>query len=302
MAPLKPIFQTPHSQEIPSLSLLSTNSEFNMPFDQLLLKETLKTLTLHPDGISIAPVPSHLHWVETVGSTNQFAWDLVQQGTAPGTVVIAGNQTAGRGQWGHPWSSLPGGLYLSLVLMPDLPVDCAMHLTLCSAWGIAAALRQQHIPVGIKWLNDLVIGERKLGGILTETRIAQNRIRQAVIGVGVNWRNPVPAVGINLQTVLAEQPNLSIQSLEQLAAVVIAGLLQGYSDYRDQGVEGLLSGYHSLLASLGQSIWLNGSLGTVIGVSSQGELQIQLSDPDISEPTQITLRPGEFSLGYGRVV
>lgn len=274
-----------------------------MPFDQLVLEKALKTLALPQDRISIAPVPSHLHWFETVGSTNQVAWELVQQGSAPGTVVIAGSQTAGRGQRGHQWSALPGGLYLSLILMPDLPVDCAMHLTLCSAWGIAAALRQQQIPVGIKWLNDLVIGDRKLGGILTETRIAQNRIRQAVIGVGVNWCNPVPAVGINLQTVLAEhlaeQANRSLQSLEQLAAVVIAGLLQGYSDYREQGVEGLLNGYHSLLSSLGRSICFNGSAGTVIGVSSQGELRIQLTAPDSSEPTQIRLRPGEFSLGYG---
>ncbi|XQQ07062.1 MAG: biotin--[acetyl-CoA-carboxylase] ligase [Leptolyngbya sp. IPPAS B-1204] len=163
-----------------------------------------------------------------------------------------------------------GGLYLSLGFTPNLPVDCGPHLTLCSAWGIAAALRQQGIPVGIKWLNDLVFEGRKLGGILTETRISQQRLRQAVIGVGINWQNPVPPSGINLQSILSrsDSPMQSpVQSLEELAAVTIAGLLRGYSTYCQQGIDALMVNYQSLLINLGQAVTIDGRRGTVIGVS-----------------------------------
>lgn len=273
-------------------------------FDRLILEHTLATLAATlPDASTLFPVPSQIHLFETVDSTNRAAWKLLRQGATASSVVIAMNQTAGKGQRGHQWSSPVGGLYLSLTLTPDLPANCGTHLTMASAWGIASALRQQGIPVGIKWLNDLVVDERKLGGILTETRLAQQRIRQVVIGVGINWQNPVPQVGINLQSVLARQENRSIQSLEMLAAVVIFGLIKGYFEYRQQGLETLLSGYHELLTSLGHSVAINrcGTVvsGTVIGVSRQGELRVQLSASPGATETVVMAKPGEFSLGYG---
>lgn len=273
-------------------------------FDRLILERSLATLNASfSDASSLFPVPAEVHLLESVDSTNRIAWELLQQGAAAHTVVIALRQTAGRGQRQNQWSSPPGGLYLSLALKPDLPAACGTHLTMGSAWGIATALRQQGVPVEIKWLNDLVVNKRKLGGILIETRLAQQQIRQAVIGVGINWQNSVPPVGINLQTVLAGQANPSIQSLEALAAVVIAGLSQAYSIYRQQGLEPLLNGYRSLLINLGQAVTIRDSdklcSGTVVDVSPQGELQVQLDSTSEVNATQIWVKPGELSLGYG---
>ncbi|MGH1392557.1 MAG: biotin--[acetyl-CoA-carboxylase] ligase [Trichormus sp.] len=145
-------------------------------------------------------LPFSLHIFNSVNSTNLTLWELLKQGAGVGTVVIATQQTSGKGQWGRQWVSPTGGLYLSVAIAPNLAANASYQLTLATAWGIADQLRQCGICVGIKWPNDLVLEGRKLGGILTETKVNQGKITQAVIGVGVNWSNPVPETGINLQS------------------------------------------------------------------------------------------------------
>lgn len=233
---------------------------------------------------------------ETVGSTNTVAWELLQQGAGAGVVAIALTQQTGRGQWGHQWSSPEGGLYLSLALTPNLPVDQGGMLTLSSTWGVATALRCYGIPVEIKWLNDLVFKGRKLGGILTETRIAREHIHQAVIGVGINWDNAVPDIGINVKTILADWQEKPIASLEMLAAIVLRGLRMGYCSWQQHGTQHLLTAYEKLLINLGEEVAIDGQPGNIIGITSTGKLRIQFFSPNL---TEICLEPGAISLGYG---
>jgi BirA family biotin operon repressor/biotin-[acetyl-CoA-carboxylase] ligase len=250
------------------------------------------------------------HWLAEVTSTNQSLWERSQrQETLPGTVVIAGQQTAGRGQWGRQWQSLPGGLYLSVLLTPNLLAQSSAELTLCSAWGIAQHFRDVGVPVQLKWPNDLVLSGLKLGGILTETRIVQQYITKAVIGIGINWQNPVPATGMNLQSFLAsDQPtqrllersqSLLPTSLEELAAIVLQGLALGYQTWQDSGIEAILPAYNSVLVNLGQSIQVDGQPGTVKGVTSTGDLRVQFNS-ERSSSSEVTLKPGTVRLGYGQ--
>ncbi|WP_233743953.1 biotin--[acetyl-CoA-carboxylase] ligase [Leptodesmis sichuanensis] len=260
-------------------------------------------------------VPIDLHLFELVSSTNEVVWALLEQGAGEGTTAIARSQTAGRGQWGRQWSSEPGGLYLSVALMPDLPVEEAAQLTLCTAWGIATALRiipgklsgvADRIPVQLKWLNDLVLQGRKLGGILTETRVFQGRITKAVVGVGINWTNAVPETGINLQSFLATASVPLIESLEMLAAIVLYGLLCGYQFWHQEGIQAILPRYLELLAHRDRPVPVEGVLGTIVGVTSKGELRLSLKSPqrssaepisDFSTP-EVLIQPGTISLGY----
>lgn len=245
-------------------------------------------------------MPLDIHWFEAISSTNQTLWELVDQAAGEGTVAIAQQQHAGRGQWGRQWQSAPGGLYLSLALTPDLAAENSGQLTLCSAWGIATALRRYEVPVELKWPNDLVIYGQKLGGVLTETRITQGRIRQAIVGVGINWANPVPEVGINLQTIMAGRSHPSITSLEEVAAIGLSGLTQGYQTWQQQGIDAILPGYHAFLTNVGHSVKVDDHLGEVAGVSLNGELRVRLSSTDgVAATTEICLKPGTVSLGYG---
>ncbi|MGB3300433.1 MAG: biotin--[acetyl-CoA-carboxylase] ligase [Phormidesmis sp.] len=188
-----------------------------------------------------------VHVFESLPSTNTRLWQMMAQGAIAGTVAIAQRQSSGRGQHGRVWQSEPGGLYLSLALEPDWPVSDQGQLTSMSAWGIAIALNNLGLPIKIKWPNDLFFEGKKLGGILTETKLAQPttdfassptsaksapRIKQAVIGVGINWHNPIPKTAITLAKILELMPKSAAQNkincLEVLIALVLRGILQGY--------------------------------------------------------------------------
>lgn len=249
--------------------------------------------------------PFVLHIYDTVSSTNSVLWELIERGATAGTVVIAAGQTAGRGQRGHQWRSPLGGLYLSLALTPDLDAQNALLLTISSAWGIATTLRQlpgnseedqPRIPVQLKWPNDLILKERKLGGILTETRIQRGKIVKAVVGVGINWENPVPEIGINLKSYLADDPRPPITSLEMLAAMTLQGIVWGYQQAQEQPIENLLSSYQQLLTSMGRRVLVDGHPGLVTGISACGKLRVRLTSSE--RASEITIEPGKISLGY----
>ena len=262
-----------------------------MVFDQ----QQLESLVAKFDD---APLKLCFHIFDTLPSTNQKLWELIDQGAKPGTVVIATQQTAGRGQWGRQWDSSLGGLYLSLAIAPNLPLANSAQLTLCSAWGIATALRDRNIPVLLKWPNDLILLNRKLGGILIETRVQQGHITHAVIGVGINWVNPVPETGINLKSFFDTQPMLPIASLESLATITLQGLLSGCQRSTPEGIKTVLPSYLELLSSWGRSVVVDGCPGVVVGVTATGDLQVQLHS-EVGTST-IDLKPGAISLGYDR--
>lgn len=243
---------------------------------------------------SLRPIPLAVY--PTIPSTNQQLWTLIDLGKTIPCGVIALEQTAGKGQWGTTWLSSLGGLYLSVAIPVDLPLSNHPHLIMATAWGIATMLRSYDLPVFLKWSNDLILEQRKLGGIKIETRTKQAKITQAVIGVGINWHNPVPEVGINLQSYNRQTPETDISSLEQLAAVTTYGILAGFEYYLAVGIEELLARYLAILSNLGQKITINGCLGEVTGVTTQGELTVRWRSPGAS--TEVCFAPGQISLGY----
>ncbi len=256
--------------------------------------------------ISNPSSPNHLHIFSSLPSTNQTLWQLIDSGASPGTIVIATQQTAGRGQWGRNWKSTIGGLYMSVATNISIPQT--PQLTLSTAWGIASSLEDYGVPVKIKWPNDLILENRKLGGILTETRIKKKKISQAVIGIGINWANSVPDTGINLQSYYRNQSQPKISSLEMLAAIVFHGLDSAIKQLLDSGIENILPGYTQLLINMGQEVLVENRLGKIVGVTNSGELKVKIN-PDSAtpktqsqiSPSEIYLKPGTISLGYGQI-
>ncbi len=219
-----------------------------------------------------------VHVFESLPSTSTQLWKMLAQGAGSGTVAIAHHQTSGRGQRGRIWQSAPGGLYLSLALEPDWPIAHSALLTCCSAWGIATALNNLGLPVQIKWPNDLFFAGKKLGGILTETKLAQPTaifssanlpdkplpcIKQAVIGVGINWHNLVPETGITLAKIQRLMPDSAAQSkincLEVLAALVLKGILQGLYFQQRASSQVFIKTYSKLLTQVGKTVSMDQS-------------------------------------------
>ncbi len=240
-----------------------------------------------------------LHLFECIPSTNQILWELIDSGAQAGTVVIASQQTAGRGQWGRQWQSSQGGLYLSMAVEPQILASHQAQLTLCSAWGIATILQDYHIPIRLKWPNDLILTEHKLGGILTETKVSNGQIIRAVIGVGINWANSIPETGINLQTYFAQNPPVRVFSLEMLAALVVQGLRMGLRQLLTVGIEPVLKSYSQLLTCIGNRVRVAEQSGVIVGVNAAGELRVMLEPNHANKAQEICIQPGKISLGYG---
>lgn len=125
---------------------------------------------------------------DSVSSTNDVARDLAASGKPEGLCVISREQTAGRGRQGRSWSSPPGeGLYLSLILRPEIRAAESTLITLAAAVAVAETLKMDfHLSVDIKWPNDILASGRKICGILVESAIEGERLQYAVMGIGVN--------------------------------------------------------------------------------------------------------------------
>jgi BirA family biotin operon repressor/biotin-[acetyl-CoA-carboxylase] ligase len=122
------------------------------------------------------------------GSTNDVAHERAAAGAAEGLLVIADEQTAGRGRLDRRWWAPPGSsLLMSLLLRPALPPDQAGQLTMCLGLAAVEAIEAvTGLRPALKWPNDLLLDERKLGGMLTDLRLEGERLQHAVLGLGVN--------------------------------------------------------------------------------------------------------------------
>ena len=132
-------------------------------------------------------------FTDCTGSTNADMKRMADAGAAEGTVLIAAKQTAGRGRLGRSFYSPEGcGLYMSILLRPKLPVSDALRITTCAAAAAAEALETLSGKRAlIKWVNDIMIGGRKVCGILAESSVcADGSLRYCVLGIGVNLLPP----------------------------------------------------------------------------------------------------------------
>lgn len=143
-----------------------------------------------------------VHWFDRLPSTQDEAHRQAADGAPHGTAIAARVQTAGRGTRGRTWESSEGGLWLSVIARPEagegLPV-LSVRIGLAVAEHIDGLLqapttvRPSYRPtVGLKWPNDLLLHDRKLGGILCEARWHGERLGWIVVGVGLNVHNPLP--------------------------------------------------------------------------------------------------------------
>jgi BirA family biotin operon repressor/biotin-[acetyl-CoA-carboxylase] ligase len=130
----------------------------------------------------------HLHFSEVTGSTNSDALLAARAGAVHGSVFVADEQTAGRGRGDHGWESVAGqGLYVSVLLRLALPAARVPLLPLAAGLAAADAVGSVGgIAADLRWPNDLMIGERKTGGILVESKIEEGNLLFAVAGIGIN--------------------------------------------------------------------------------------------------------------------
>jgi BirA family biotin operon repressor/biotin-[acetyl-CoA-carboxylase] ligase len=130
-----------------------------------------------------------LHHFYKIGSTNTAAMAAAAEGVAEGSVFLTEEQTAGRGRGAHSWQSArSAGIYCSVILRPALPPSEVLVLALAAGLAVRTAIEQVNslVSVDLKWPNDVLIGGRKVCGILTEMNAEATRVRYIVVGIGIN--------------------------------------------------------------------------------------------------------------------
>lgn len=145
-------------------------------------------------GLETRWLGRRIYAYETLDSTNDTAFQLARQGAAEGECVISEYQKKGRGRHGRVWLSPRGqGILLSMILRPPISPAETAKLTLVTGVALVKTAKMTlGRPFGIKWPNDVVFKDKKIGGILTEMRGEPDRVHYVIVGVGVNV-NSLPA-------------------------------------------------------------------------------------------------------------
>lgn len=227
-----------------------------------------------------------LHHFDTIGSTNATAWALAQEGAFNGEVVIAEQQTEGRGRRGRTWSSPPGtNLYFSAVVRPDMPVLRAPEATLVTAVALCETLREAGVDATIKWPNDIHIGGKKVAGILTELCAQADRVDFLIVGVGVNLNvNPAdlpPDVAAQATSVMAVRGQRVPRAL--FAAALWVRLESWFDRWAEEGFAPVREAWKRHSAMLGQEVL----------VRSEGGGEQRGVAEDIDESGALLLRVGD---------
>jgi BirA family biotin operon repressor/biotin-[acetyl-CoA-carboxylase] ligase len=176
-------------------------------------------------------------------STNDLAAEGAERGAAEGTVIVAGLQTAGRGRFGRLWSSPAGaGLYVSIVLRPT--PQAIPLLTLTAGVGLAEGIEAATgLVAALKWPNDLYVGMRKLGGILSEASSSGGGAAHAIVGFGINVRPaPYPPEVAARATSLEAELGMHVDAGLVLAEC-LAALSARYDDLRQDRSRELLAAW-----------------------------------------------------------
>ena len=233
------------------------------------------------------PWQDSLLWFPCVDSTNTLAKELAAQGAPHGTVIIADHQTGGRGRRGRSFHSPAGsGIYMSCILRPDCIPGALMHLTCAAAVAMCDAVETvTGIRPGIKWTNDLVVGKRKIAGILTELGFSPaGNVAYVIIGVGINccqaegdFPEEIRHIAGSLASVTGQQINRTVVAAAMMDALyrMDRSLLTG----RDS----MLDRYRADCITLGKDVSVvkadgNVRRGCALDIDEAGALVVRFSD------------------------
>ena len=179
--------------------------------------------------------PIRIFSFDCVDSTNRLLKNMASEGAPEGSVIIADMQTEGHGRLGRDFFSPSGtGLYMSILLRPQLSAQQSLLITTCAAVAAAEAIEKlSNKYAGIKWVNDIYIGGRKVCGILTEGSIEGDCLKYAVLGVGINLLHPDGGFPEDLRDSAGAvfSPGETTHTAEELRSMAVEYFLDSFLKY-----------------------------------------------------------------------
>lgn len=223
---------------------------------------------------------------EQMPSTQTLAHELAQNQAEHGTVIIASEQTAGKGRMNRTWHSpKEKGMWLSMILRPTIFPYLAPQLTLLTATVLAQVIIEQTpLHPKIKWPNDILIHDKKVAGILTEMKAEQDQIEYVVIGIGLNVNQEPSELPDDLKqratSLYIESGNT--YSIKSLIQEVLKAFEREYIAYMDQGFSNVKQKWEQYGYKIGQSIWMTTGQrrwqGTFLGIAEDGALLVRTAE------------------------
>lgn len=231
------------------------------------------------------PFARHIYHFFKTESTNTIAMRLGEAGEPHGALVLAEEQTAGRGRAGRVWTSeRSAGIYCSVLLRPAIPPAHAPVLTLVAGLAARDAVAEELDTVpDIRWPNDLLAGGRKLGGILTEMHAEPDRVHYAVIGIGINVNQPkMPEPLAGIATSLRMDTGKTHSRLELLIRL-LRQLDRYYNQFLSEGAAPILRRFAQVSSYFkGKGVRITTSVetftGTTAGLDPSGVLRVVRDD------------------------
>jgi BirA family transcriptional regulator, biotin operon repressor / biotin---[acetyl-CoA-carboxylase] ligase len=264
--------------------------------------------TIH-STLSTTRLGHRIELFDSLPSTNREAVQLAQADVEHGTVVVAGSQTAGRGRLSRTWFSPPGAnLYCSLILRttrpPEHVAEWLSWLPLISALAAAEAIKEvSAVHVSVKWPNDLLISERKVGGILCESGTGIRSEPFQIIGIGINVNmdhDDWPTDLRDLATSIWQERKIVVDR-NRLLAQLLLEIEQCLDELVIHGTSRLAQAYYQRCSTIGLTIratLANGDaiVGLAVGIGQDGSLRVrpQATHPDSGTPEVIQLRVADI--------
>ncbi|MCY3770485.1 MAG: biotin--[acetyl-CoA-carboxylase] ligase [Gemmatimonadetes bacterium] len=223
-----------------------------------------------------------LRYSDQVTSTNDVILDMAEDGAPHGAVCLAEEQTDGRGRRGYRWYSPPGcGIWASVLLRPCLSASRTPPLTLCAAAAVARALEATAgVTVEIKWPNDLLIRNRKVAGMLAETRVTASDEPVVVVGMGINVNH---TRALFPEDISESATSLRIESggpfaRQDLFLAILASFESAYERFLGSGPGSLIAEVNARLAWRGRLVEAEspaGAAGRLSRVDEEGGLLLE---------------------------
>ncbi|HYL11064.1 MAG TPA: biotin--[acetyl-CoA-carboxylase] ligase [Candidatus Acidoferrales bacterium] len=224
------------------------------------------------------------HFFKT-DSTNRTALQLGHEGEPHGTLVLAEEQTAGRGRAGRAWhSERASGIYLTALLRPAIsPADAPILTLLAGLAARDAVAEQTGVTPDLKWPNDLLLGGKKIGGILTEMHAEPERVQFVVLGIGLNVNHARMPDELAATATSLRMETGKVHSRLELTARLLRQLESYYNRYLTEGARPILEGFAAASSfARGKRVRIaNGREtfeGTTAGLAPNGMLRVQRED------------------------
>lgn len=217
---------------------------------------------------------------ESVESTQKEAHQIAEE-AEEGTLVIAEEQTEGRGRMARPWQSPKyTGIWMSIILKPELPPVKAPQFTLITAVAVTEAIRDTTgVMPSIKWPNDLLLNGKKITGILTELQADSDHIRSIIIGIGVNVnQREFPEELADIATSIAIEKGETV-SRAKIVQAIMKNLEMYYDEYMMNGFSHIKEKWETYAISIGRHIIARTVTGTIrgkaLGITDEGVLKLE---------------------------